>query len=206
MGVKSFACVLLAAFCLYLFNEKFGFTAAGSFALIGVLTLIFNLAVSCRMSAFFFPYFAEKVLAYIFNVKEQGFPKKTSYIVMQNFSLLDMFMLFYLCKNLRVVMSSKPFQRFPWISGIIDTIYMMTPAANFNTTLQRLFIKAQNIKPTQGYILLSIGKEYEKATIISAYKKIFGAKESDLFFVESKRDRKGRKFLKAGSVSYTFRR
>ncbi len=57
----SFTGVLLASFSLYFFNQVCGFSSAGSFAVIGGLTLVVSLLLSLRLSDLFFPYFTRKI-------------------------------------------------------------------------------------------------------------------------------------------------
>ena len=203
----SFTCVLLAALCLYLLNEKLGLSAAGSFAVIGLLTLIFNGTVSARMSSFFFPYFSEKVLTCFYDVEvETALPDQNSYIVMQKYSILDIFLLFYVCKSLKIIMLAKPFERFPWITGIVNSIFMMSPSTNFNTTLQRLFIKAKNLKSTDTYVIIFVKKEYENEMVSDAFKKVFGPSSNNLYFLSTKSFKMHDAIIKRKSIVYGFRK
>jgi len=201
----SFVGVLLAAVCLYIFNERLGFTAAGSFSMIGILALIFNGTVSARMSSFFFPYFTEKVLLKFYHLNsDTELPKPGSIIIKQKNSFLDVFMLFFLCKDIKIIMLAGPFERFPWISGMLNSIYLLSPSTNFNTTLQRLFTKTRNLKSKDLHIVLFIPPNYNKEEIQAAYQKIFGKSSEDLIYAQSREEKTEGGILSKKSMVYSF--
>ena len=202
----SFACVLLAAFALYLFNEKLGLTAAKSFAAVGFLTFLFNSTVSARMSSFFFPYFAHKILLRFYEVEvETAFPAN-SYIAMRKWTLLDVFMLFFLCKSLKIVILGKPLEKFPWVTWLVNSISLLSPSTNHNTTLQRLFTKAKNLKTKDMHIAILVSPDYKEEMILEAYRKIIGKEEGPLHFVTNKRFKIPKSFFKRHSLVYSFRK
>jgi acyl-[acyl-carrier-protein]-phospholipid O-acyltransferase/long-chain-fatty-acid--[acyl-carrier-protein] ligase len=59
----SFLGVLLASFALYFFNQVCGFSSAGSFAIMGVLTGVVSVIFFIRLSDLSIPYFSRKLYA-----------------------------------------------------------------------------------------------------------------------------------------------
>lgn len=57
----SFAGVFIASVSIYFFNTICRLSSAGSFSVMGVVVLIVALALSCRLSDLFFPYFSRKI-------------------------------------------------------------------------------------------------------------------------------------------------
>lgn len=203
----SFGCVLLASFCIYLFNERWGFSASGSFILIGILTFIFNSIIAARMSTFFFPYFTEKVLFRLNRLEVKGsLPKSPSYLIVKKYRIFDMLLLSSLYKKLDVVALSKPLKKFHWMTGVANSIFFLSPATNHNTTLQRLFIKGKRLKTPQGVVAIYVGKEYDDEMILEAYRKVFSTEESNrsLYLAKCKRQKSPKRLFRKNRYAYSF--
>ncbi|MEL7431035.1 MAG: MFS transporter [Chlamydiota bacterium] len=190
----SFGFVLLASSAIYLLNERWGFTASNSFVIIGFLTLLFNAIIAARMSSFFFPYFMEKIFLRCAKLETKGdLLEKPGYIILKKYGLLHILLLSSVCKRLNVVALSKPLKRFPWITGITNSIFFLSPSTNHNTTLQRLFIRGKHVKTPQNMVAVIVDKEYNEEMILKAYRKIFGENSSNhLYFAQIKKRKKKR--------------
>jgi len=68
----SFFGVLLASFALYLFNKIFGFSAAGSFAMIGLFSFLISCLLIARLSDYCFSFFAKKFIRPFYKLEVEG--------------------------------------------------------------------------------------------------------------------------------------
>ncbi len=201
----SFSCVLCASFAIYLFNERWGFSAAGSFVLIGCLTLVFNTIVSARMSSYFFPYFAEKILMRYTRLRMKGdVPENPCYLVIKKYRPLELLLLFYFCKKLDVVVLAKPMKKFPWITGFVNSIFFLSPATNHNTTLKRLFIRGKRVKTKDNFVAIFVEKDYEDEMILKAYDTIFGHQTPPKLLLAQCKKKKKRNYLEKRHYVYNF--
>lgn len=183
----SFGGVLLAAFCLYLFNEEFGFTAAGSFAIIGLLTLIFNVTTTGRLSDHFLPYFSQKVMRYFYPIRTATeIPSPGSLLILQSNSWKHVLMLYSICPLMKVLLVGKILRNFPWCNWLISSFRMISPYNSYRATLENLFLEAKDERIKDGYVLLFIGPQYQKEEIVKAHSKIHGILSFSPHFVQVK--------------------
>lgn len=181
----SFSGVLLASYCLYLFNEDFALSPSQSFGVIGFLTLFFQLIVTGRLSDFFFPYFARNILTRFYPPKAEGeLPKPGSILIIQNTSRLVVWMVFSLFDGLRVLFSAHLFRTFPYFNGWLIALRMIKPDKSHKVLLEHYFDKAKDLKFKEGYLLLVINKKIPKDEIQEGYKKAFGAPAPHLHFID----------------------
>ncbi len=206
----SFTGVLLASLCLYLFNEKFGFTAAGSFSLIGLLTLFFHLIVSGKLSDYFLPYFSKHILKRFYEVAISGDrPKKGSIIVVQSRSKLALLLSFSFLEGGRIFFASKLFKKFPWFNGWVTAIKMVKPKGTPKTTLEALLqkINEQDRKEIT-YFFLILNNNLSKEEIISYCQEKIGYFSAATCFMEYKKKKKPFSFyypFKFSEFIYSFK-
>ncbi len=141
----SFGGVLLAAFVLYLFNEKWGFSAAQSFALIGCLTLLFQGIIAGRMTSHVLRYAALHLLPFFYKLEWIGkMPSTPSVLLSRKCSFFEVLSLFFYTKKIRTLLLMKPFSRFPWINGILQGFSIISPSHGMSASLNRFFHKAKD--------------------------------------------------------------
>lgn len=181
----SFSGVLLASYCLYLFNEEWKFSPAGSFALMGILTLLFQLIISGRLSDFFFPYAARNILKHFYPVKTTGeIPKPGSILVIQNSSRFIIWMLFTLFEGARVLFAAQLFRTFPYFNGWIAALRMIKPDTSHKQLLDNFFYKAKDLQFKEGYVVLVVNRKIDKEEILESYRKNFGTLASPPHFID----------------------
>jgi len=123
----SFIGVLIAAFALYFISENLGFTASSGFFVMGILTFIVNVIVTGRLSSFFFPFFAKKILKRFRKlILTSPVPDSHSIIVLRSHSWWDAILLFSCFPNLKILLPTPLLRHFPWFNGLIDSI-QVTP-------------------------------------------------------------------------------
>lgn len=195
----SFTGVFLASLSLYLFNEEWGFSPAGSFAMVGLLTLIFNLTITGRLSEFFFPFLAEKVWVHRYQLEVLSpLPSPPAFLIVRFSSFRDHLLLFYLFKHMKLAYLARPFRMFPWVNGLVSAIRIIPPHMTQKRSLERLFETLKEVPLRQGYILLYIPSHYSKELIQAAYQKVGPSpEERKICYLYMKKERKKAAFLSA---------
>ncbi|MEM8628889.1 MAG: MFS transporter [Chlamydiota bacterium] len=184
----SFGCVFLASSSIYLFNQRWGFSASGSFVLMGCLTLVCNALIAARMSSLFFPYFMEKVALRWIQLRSLGGIEKPCYMVLQRYRILDILLLSYVCKDLHVVAIARPWSITSFFTSLSNAIFFLRPSTNHNTTLQRLFVRAKHLKKASNFVAVIVNKNYSEEMILKAYEKTFGKKEPELYLAKVEKE------------------
>ncbi|MBI3508290.1 MAG: MFS transporter [Chlamydiia bacterium] len=159
----SFVGVLWASFSLFAISEELGFSASSGFALMGMLTFVANLIVTGRLSSFFLPFFANKVLKRLRTVKvDSSHPSHNTILILQG-SWWDAILLFGFLPKLILLRPDRYFRRFPWVNGWVDSIRIipLTPDA---ASVQELLCKNR-------HICLFFHRKKDKPELVVAYKK-----------------------------------
>jgi acyl-[acyl-carrier-protein]-phospholipid O-acyltransferase/long-chain-fatty-acid--[acyl-carrier-protein] ligase len=140
----SFVGVLFAALWLFIFNEELGFSASSGFFIMGILTLVIDLFLTGRLSQFFLPFVAKKVLPPLrtLNLTSQT-PPSSSILVLQSKSWLDAVLLFGSFPNLKLLIPSKPFRKFPFFNKWFVSIDLIPEEFNSSNAFKDLYDKVQ---------------------------------------------------------------
>jgi len=128
----SFVGVLAASFCLYLFNDKLSLSPAASFAIMGVVTLIFTFMISGFMSDLFLPFFVQRIYVHLFKVKMETSPDTTSILIFEKGSWKEVLLLYAFLPDLKIFVMGKFFKNFPFFNGFINTIILLEKGDNSN--------------------------------------------------------------------------
>lgn len=193
----SFGGVLLAAFVLYLFNEKWGFSAAQSFALIGCLTLLFQCIIAGRMARHVLRYTALHILPLFYKLEWLGkIPTTPSVILTRKASFLETLSLFFYCKKTRTLLLMKPFSRFPWINGVLQGFTIISPSHGMSASLNRFFHKAKDHLSHDGNLLVYIPSSFPTEQIGQFQEKILALPLLEISFIKEKK----KKFFSKGSI------
>lgn len=199
----SFTGVLFASICLYLFNQKLGFSAAGSFALMGLLTLIFQLTVSGRLSRFFFPYFARYILSFFYQVRLEGdLPRQGSVLIFPKGSWLQICLLFSFIDQAKILVAAKRFRKFPYVNGWVEGVKLVPPIK-----IEKLLQETHNQKTKESYTLLVLSKKCKEEEAANSYRKIFGSLGGRPYFIRIEKKKipfSWSKPLRRNLVTYTF--
>lgn len=179
----SFCGVLISAFLIYLIGDKLAFSAASGFALMGFVTLIFNIVLIGSMTEIFLPYLSKHFLLKRYQLKlHGGIPAPDSILILQQRKVLQILMLYSLMPDIRVLVSDKYFRTFPWINGFLNTFDIVKPDTNPEKTLHRLFQRAKELQQKEQMVCLILRKPYPKEMIVEAYKNVFGKFRSRVLF------------------------
>jgi acyl-[acyl-carrier-protein]-phospholipid O-acyltransferase / long-chain-fatty-acid--[acyl-carrier-protein] ligase len=140
----SFGGVLLAAFVLYLFNEKWGFSAAQSFALIAFMTLIFQSIITGRMTRHLLVFLTEKIFPYFYKLEWQGDkPPVPAVILTRKCSFWEVVLSAAFYKKIKVLVLARPFTKFPWINGFVQGFRIISPSHGVSASLNRFFSQSR---------------------------------------------------------------
>ena len=186
----SFCGVLLASIFLYLISGTLRFSSAHGFILMGILTLLFSIFITGRMSELFFSYIARKILLKIFKIRVLNIPTPSSYIVLINESWLDVFLMFSFLPNLKVFSLGRVLRDFPFFRGFLNSLYLIKKRKNKRTSLKRLYLKAKKHKRRINFVCLFIDKSFTPDDISAFLKSSQGNIYPEAVYLHTKR--KGR--------------
>lgn len=192
----SFVGVLFASFALYLINEKLGFTAASSFSVMAVLTLISNIVVTGRLSGLFFPFFANKIMKRFRRLKlASPVPDPSTVVILQSNSWYDALLLFSYLPRLKILVPDHYMRHFPWFNGLLECIRIIPPEPNMRSTLKTLFGQAKRFQGQNNSVCLFFHKKENSEEIIEAYKKVFGRLKLKIVYAHGQKERVRKRFL-----------
>ncbi len=119
--------VLIASFAIYLFGEVLHFSAAGGFALMGLLTFLFSLLFIVRLSDYLFHYLSRKLLVPQTLEKAPDLTLLTDYpdapIVLDSTSWKEALLLIGLTPHLHIFRQSSTPTTFPWFENLFYSLH-----------------------------------------------------------------------------------
>jgi len=185
----SFTGVLISAFTLNFFGEKLQLQAATGFALVSLVTFLFMLFLTGRLSSLFFPYFIEKIYArirpmYLKTPKPEG----DSVVIIPNNSWKTVLMLFSFFSKMKVFIPGKPFTRFPYLSSFFSSFLMVKTKSTKHATITKMFLKAKKYHERGYLICLMLDESYPIDIVVHEYNNTLKRHRSKLFFVETKKE------------------
>jgi acyl-[acyl-carrier-protein]-phospholipid O-acyltransferase/long-chain-fatty-acid--[acyl-carrier-protein] ligase len=191
----SFIGVLAAAVALYLFSEKWGFTASSGFFLVGLLTLFLDLVLTGRLSTFFFPFFVKKILKrFRVPILRGSIPDPENILLLQSNSWLDALLLFAFIPNLKILVPGKPFRQFPWFTGLIDSIRMVPMDISLHKPKIKLFAILENLQQKGNIVCIFMHKTTPE-DVVETYQKALSKSSFHFAVVHGKKEKVEKKFL-----------
>ncbi|MFA6119631.1 MAG: MFS transporter [Parachlamydiales bacterium] len=166
----SFCGVLLAAIFLMLISSALNLSAANGFVFIGILTLLFNIFITGRMSEHFFSFIARKILLKFYKIKIENIPTPSSYIVLLKGTWLEVLLLFAILPNLKIFSFGKVLKDFPFFRGFLNSLYLIKRRSNKRYSLTRLFAKTKKYKRRINYVCLFLDSTFNKEEILNFIK------------------------------------
>ena len=192
----SFVGVLAASFFLYFLSEKLQLTAASGFAFFSLLTLFVNMITIGRLSALFFPFFAQKVLKTFRTLTITDFsigPDKV--IIYHSRSWLDAILLFAHFPHLHILLPQPFLRKFPWFNGFIDSFWIVPPEPETRSDLQKLFDKAKKLQEEKAQLCLFFHGEEIDEKVVETYRSIFGRLGYEMTFAHGKKEKIPMRFV-----------
>lgn len=162
----SFFGVLIAAFVIYLFGERWQLQAATGFALMGFLTLITDLFLFGRLSSYFLPFLAEKILPRYGSLQiASPFPPTSSILFIQSDSWFPVLLLFGSIPKLKILLPDR--FRFPWFNGWFNSFVLLPEDPELlKKKMKDLLIKGETLA-------LFFHKEKDNLELLKSYEEIF---------------------------------
>ncbi len=147
----SFAGVLIASLCLYIFNEIFDLSAAASFAVVGIITILVTFLLTARLSDLALMYLSQKILQPLakFHPPSTIEIQKASnpILFLENSSWLKALLLLGSIPNIHLLIPTSTPKRKHWFLGIFYSIHFIPDTQEASS-------------------LLSAAKAYQKAGAI----------------------------------------
>jgi len=199
----SFVGVLAASFFLYFLSEKLQLTAASGFAFLSLLTLLVNMVTIGRLSALFFPFFAQKVLKFFRTLTiTPPLPGPEKVLILRSRSWWDAILLFAHFPKLHILLPQAFLRKFPWTNGFIESFWIVPPAPETRSDLQKIFDKAKKLQEEKVQLCLFFhGKEIDEE-VIETYRSIFGRLGYELITAHGKKEKIPMRF----GLSYTLKK
>lgn len=135
----SFVGVLLASFALYLLNEALGLTAAKSFIIMGVLTLLFSLFLIIRLSDLFLAFTARKIVALFFPIEARNLElvqnTKNPLLMLEEASFLKGWLLYAILPSIHLLIPQYKVRRFPWFQRVFYSLHRIDSPQKFEALI-----------------------------------------------------------------------
>ena len=183
----SFIGVLFASIFLYLLSGTLQLSSAAGFVIMGIVTLLFSIFITGRMSELFFSYFARKILLKFFRVKVTNIPSPSSYIVLINGSWLHGILMFSFLPNLKIFTLGNVLRDFPYFRGFLNSLYLIKRRKSKKASLIRLFAKAHKYKRRINFVCLLLDKNFNEFDIVNFIKNQNSSKYPDITFLDVKK-------------------
>ncbi|MCC6128210.1 MAG: MFS transporter [Chlamydiae bacterium] len=191
----SFVGVLAASFFLYFISEELQLTAASGFAFLSVLTLFVNMITIGRLSALFFPFFAQKVLKIIRTLAiPDSVPGLDKIIIFRSRSWWDAILLFAHFPRLHILLPQPFLRKFPWVNGFVDSFWIVPPRPETRAALQKLFDKAKKLQEEKEQLCLFFHGETIDEEVVETYRSIFGRLGYEMIFAHGKKEKTPMRF------------
>ncbi len=185
----SFTGVLGSALTLNVLGEKLQLQASTGFALVSLITFLFMIFLTGRLSSLFFPYFIEKIYARIRPMYlKTPKPDDDSVVIIPNNSWKTVFMLFSFFTKMKVFIPGKPFTRFPYLSSFFSSFLMVKTRSTKHATIEKMFHKAKKYHENGYLICLMLDESYPIDIVVHEYNNTLKGLRSKLFFVETKKE------------------
>ncbi|NGX27076.1 MAG: Lysophospholipid transporter LplT [Chlamydiae bacterium] len=137
----SFIGVLIASFALFLFNEVFNFTAAQSFIVMGVLTIIFTLVLFVRLSDHVLSFSARNILRTFISVKVNDLSlvrrTKNPLLMLEDATLFKAWLLTSALPNVHLLFPQYKTRSFPWFQRVFFSLHRIESPQKFETLVSK---------------------------------------------------------------------
>ncbi len=192
----SFVGVLFASIFLYLISGALRLSSASGFAIMGLLTFLFTIFITGRMSELFFSYITRKILLKLYKVKVNNIPTPTSYIVFIGGSWLEALLMFSFLPNLKIFTLGKVLRDFPFFRGLLNSLYLIKKRKSKKVSLHRLYTKTKKYKRRINFVCLLLDNSFTETDIKAFLKSSYGHSYPDAVYLKVKKRNK--------VVTYTF--
>ena len=184
----SFVGVLCAALVLYFFSEKLGLRASLGFALMGLLSLIADIAIVGRLSSFFLPFSAQKILKRFRTLQiASPIPNGSELLIFEGNSWWDMLLFYCYFPKLRILLPNQSLRYFPWVNGWFDSFHILPPDPD---ELEKDIGKwTKRFRETNDPICLFIHNKRSKQKTADLYKRALNRLHFHLVFVHGVKER-----------------
>ena len=192
----SFIGVLAAAFALYFISEKLGLTASSGFFVMGILIFIVNIVITGRLSAFFFPFFAKKILKRFRKlVVTSPIPDASAVVVLRSNSWWDAILLFSCLPNLKILLPSPLLRRFPWFNGLMDSVQIVPSNLESGKTRAKMAERVKKLQEKGTMVCLFFPRSFTSEKTVEDYLQTFEQMRIPVVHAHGKKEKVPKSFL-----------
>ncbi len=126
----GFVGVLIASFFLYLFGTILKISPAASFGIMGILTLLFSLAFSFRLSNLIVPFFAKSLARSPISLKNEKFffaPKERPLLILQHGTWKKFFHLSRIAPEYHFILSTNTRLLYRFLAKVCNHLHLSNP-------------------------------------------------------------------------------
>lgn len=171
----SFVGVLCSALFLYFTSEELGLAASSGFVFIGFLALLASIVLTGRLSRFFFPFFAQRILKRFRKpTLDSPLPDSHTVFILESRSWWDVILLFIWLPHLKILAPGSYLKHFPWFNGLFDSIRLVPlhPETK-RESLQKFTEQVEEWKEQKVPLCLFLCRNKESEETVDAYIRIF---------------------------------
>jgi acyl-[acyl-carrier-protein]-phospholipid O-acyltransferase / long-chain-fatty-acid--[acyl-carrier-protein] ligase len=192
----SFLGVLVAAFALYFISEELGFSAASGFFLMGLLTFFVTVIMTGRLSSFFFPFFAKKILKRFRKlVVTSPLPDSSTIIILHSNSWWDAILLFSCLSDLNILLPSPFLRHFPWFNGLIESIQIAPMLLSSGKTRAKFMERVKKRQESNTTVCFFFHRRWTSEQTIGAYQQALEQRRFSVVHAHGKKEKIPKKFL-----------
>lgn len=137
----SFVGVLFASFALFLFNEVLGLSAASSFYVMGILTVIVTVVLFLRLTDHVISYTSRWILRYFVDVKplDLSLLRKSAkpLLMLEEGTPYKAWILTSVVPNVHLLVPQYKRRRFPWFQRVFYSLHRIESPQKFETLVAR---------------------------------------------------------------------
>jgi acyl-[acyl-carrier-protein]-phospholipid O-acyltransferase/long-chain-fatty-acid--[acyl-carrier-protein] ligase len=191
----SFIGVLMAAIALFLFSEEWGFSAASGFLIMGGVMLIVDIVLTGRLSSFFFPFFAKRILKrFRVPILKTPLPELKTIAILQSNSWLDAILLYAFYPHLKIITPATLLKNFPFFNGFVDSIHLVPSNTADPKTEEKLFAYIDKDQAKGYEVCLFLHEKYSDEVKL-AYKEILQRSSYPVVFIHGRKEKVTKSFL-----------
>jgi acyl-[acyl-carrier-protein]-phospholipid O-acyltransferase/long-chain-fatty-acid--[acyl-carrier-protein] ligase len=192
----SFSGVLAAAFALFFISENLGLTASTGFFVMGVLTFFVNVIMAGRLSSFFFPFFAKRILKRFRKlVITSPIPDSLAIVILRSNSWWDAILLYSCLSDLQIFLPSPFLRHFPWFNGFIDSIQIAPNELEDRKRRAKLLERVKKLQEKNNTVCFFFHRRIFSEDMVAPYLEALGQMRLSIIHAHGKKEKVPKSFL-----------
>jgi acyl-[acyl-carrier-protein]-phospholipid O-acyltransferase / long-chain-fatty-acid--[acyl-carrier-protein] ligase len=185
----SFLGVLFASGFLYLISDVLFYTSASGFGWMALVTFLFTVFLTGRLSYLFFHFVSRKVLKIVYRIREDvAKPGDAPILILQSRKWKEAALLCIFYPQLHIITAGKKGKHFPWFHKLFQNISLFSYTQNETIPYQALFEEAKAFHKKNQPVLIFLRKKGSKNEWERVLQKFFKTGFDSINFVEFRKE------------------